>query len=146
MLRRVELGAGIACGLLALAGLAALLLAPVPYCAVNAAAHCPAADVRYTTLPRLQLPATFWIFLAVEVVVLLAAAAGAIAEVRFGRTAGAGALWADTVIGFMGCAFTATGAGIFFLPAVLAAGLSGYASLLRRIRARQAARRPTATS
>lgn len=141
MLRRVELGAGIAGAVLALAGLVVLLLAPFQACRVAVAANgrCPAADLYTTTLLRLGLPAGFWIYLAIIAGALLVGAAGAIAEARLGRPRAAFALWAGGILGFMACAFTGAGAGIFFLPAVLADGLAAYASLLQRLRARRAA-------
>lgn len=141
MLRRVELGAGIAGAALTLAGLAVLLLAPFQACRVGVAANgsCPAADLYTTTLLRLALPAGFWVYLTIIVVALLVGAAGAIVEVQLGRPGAAFALWVGVILGFMACAFTAGGAGIFFLPAVLADGLAAYASLLRRMRARRAA-------
>lgn len=141
MLRRLELGAGIAGAVLALAGLVVLLLAPFQACRVAVAANgnCPAADVYSTTLLRLGLPTGFWIYLAIIAGALLVGAAGAIAEARLGRPGGAWALWVGAILGFMACAFTAGGTGIFFLPAVLADGLAAYASLLRRLRARRAA-------
>ncbi len=148
MLRRVELGAGIAGAVLALAGLLALLLAPFQACrvAIPANGSCPAADVYTTTLLRLGLPAGFWLYLAFIAGALLVGAVGAIAEARLGRLAGAFALWAGSILGFMACAFTGAGAGIFFLPAVLADGLAAYASLLRRMRARRAAMPNAGTS
>lgn len=141
MLQRVELGAAISGAVLALAGLVALLLAPFQACrvAVPANGSCPKADLYTTTLLRLGLPVGFWLYLAIVAGVLLVGAAGAIAETRLGRPRAAFALWAGTVLGFMACAFTAGGTGIFFLPAVLADGLAAYTSLLRRMRARQAA-------
>jgi hypothetical protein len=139
-LRRVELGAGVAGALLVVAGLVAVLLAPVQACrvAVPANGSCPANAVYSTSLLRLGLPAGFWIYLAIIVGALLAGAGGAIAETQLERPRGVLALWSGTVLGFMTCAFTATGVGMFFLPAVLADGLAAYASLLRRLRARQA--------
>lgn len=139
-LERMELGAGVAGALLTLAGLIVLLLAPFEVCRVTVPANksCPAADIYTTTLLRLGLPAGFWIYLAVIVGALLVGAAGALAEVRLGRPRAAFALWVGTILGFMACAFTAGGTGIFFLPAVLADGLAAYASLLRRMRARRA--------
>lgn len=141
MLRRVELGAGIAGVILALAGMVLLLLAPFQACRVTIPANgtCPKADLYTTTLLRLALPAGFWIYLITVAGALLIGAAGAIVEARLGRPRAAFALWAGTILGFMACAFTAGGTGIFFLPAVLANGLAAYASLLRRMRARRAA-------
>ncbi|HEX6796455.1 MAG TPA: hypothetical protein VF116_01935 [Ktedonobacterales bacterium] len=141
MLRRVELGAGISGAVLVLVGLVVLLLAPFQACRVTVPANgsCPAADLYTTTLLRLNLPAGFWVYLAIVAGTLLVGAAGAIVEARLGRPRAALALWAGTILGFMACAFTAGGTGIFFLPAVLANGLAAYASLLRRMRARRAA-------
>ncbi len=141
MLRRVELGAGISGAVLALAGLVVLLLAPFQACrvAVSANGRCPAADVYTTTLLGLGLPVGFWLYLAIIAGALLVAAAGAIAEARLGLSRAALALWAGSIVGFMVCAFTAGGTGIFFLPAVLADGLAAYASLLRRLRTRRVA-------
>lgn len=141
MLRRVELGAGIAGAVLALAGMVLLLVVPFQACRVTIPTNgsCPKADLYTTTLLRLALPAGFWIYLITVAGALLVGAAGAIAEVRLGRPRAAFALWAGTILGFMACAFTAGGTGIFFLPAVLADGLAAYTSLLQRMRSRRGA-------
>ncbi|HEU5440272.1 MAG TPA: hypothetical protein VFU88_13360 [Ktedonobacterales bacterium] len=139
MLRRVELGAGIAAGALAVLGFVALLFAPLPTCAVAVPSNgkCPASAVRYATLTQLNLETGAWLYLLALVALLLVGAAGAIAEARFGQPRGAAALWVGLVLGFTACAFSALGAGLFFLPALLALALAGYASLLRRMRARR---------
>lgn len=139
-MRRVELGAGIAAGILSIIGVLVLLFGPlVSYCAyrVNNLSQC--ADVRYTSLAQAGLSATGWIFTVGLLLITLAAAAGAIGESRFGLRQGALALWTGGALVLLGCALTASTIGIFYLPSVLALGLATYASVLCRMSERQRA-------
>jgi hypothetical protein len=69
----------------------------------------------------------------------LAGGVGAIVEARTGRRLAAIPLWAATALVFGGCALAAGGAGIVYLPSVLALGLAAYASILSRLSGRRRA-------
>lgn len=136
-MRKVELGAGIAAGILSVIGVLVLLFGPlVSYCAyrVNDISQCSA--IRYTTLAHAGLSASGWGFTFGMLLVTLAAAAGAVGESRFGIRNGAVALWAGGALVLFGCALTAGTIGLFYLPSVLALGLATYASILCRMNAR----------
>src|SRR5262245_45273907 len=137
MPRKVELGAGIAAGVLAALVLLVLLLAPVvAYCAVPFTRTCPAGQVRTTTLVQAHASFGTWLYLLSLLALLFVGAAGAVAEARFGRRRGALALWIAAVLAFMGCSFTAAGIGVLYAPAVFALALAGYASVLQRLQGR----------
>lgn len=136
-MRRVEFGAGIAAAALSLFALGMLLFAPlVTYCAVQVHAPATCPDVRTTSLVHAGLDAAAWAFLIGMLALTLAGAAGAIGEARFGVREGAYALWAGAALVFVGCAVTAGGVGILYLPSVLALCLAAYASVAQRMRAR----------
>ncbi|WIG59842.1 MAG: hypothetical protein OJF49_002589 [Ktedonobacterales bacterium] len=133
-LRTVQFGAGVAGGLLAIAGFVAALFAPLRYCTetIPSGGICPASAIRSASLLQVHPSAGVWMYLCGMVVALLAAAGGAIIEARTGQRTAILPLWIGAVLAFMGCAFSALGIGLFFLPAVLAILLAGFASLLRR--------------
>src|SRR5262250_1481613 len=108
MLRRVELGSGVAAGALAVLGFVALLLAPLPTCAVElpSGGRCPAGAVRYLRLTQFNLETGVWIYLLALLALLLVGASGAVVEARLGRSRAAAALWVGLVLGFMVCAFS----------------------------------------
>jgi hypothetical protein len=134
MARKVELGAGVAAGVLSIAALAMLLLAPlVPYCPQTA--ETPCAQVRYTALAQTGLDVEGWAYLLGMTALLLMGAAGAVIEARTGAPRAAVPLWIGAALALAGCAFGARAAGLVYLPAVLALCLATYASLLRRMRA-----------
>ena len=143
MTRKIEFGAGVAAGVLALIGILALLFLPEPYCTVATTAtnsSCPAGKLQTASLFHLlQLyPNAFtWIYLFIMLVLLLAGAGGAVAEARYGMRRGAIALWAGGILAFMSCALFAGTAGLFFLPALLALAIAGYGSIFQRRLARQ---------
>jgi hypothetical protein len=134
--RDIELGAGIAAGVLALLALALLLLAPLlPYCAV-AARPCPTGAVRYTALAHAQLSAGAWALVLAPCAIVLAGAAGALAEARFRRRAGIIPLGIATALGLLLCVLGLSGVGIVYLPAILALALATYGAMLHRRRPR----------
>lgn len=136
-MRRVELGAGVAAGVLSIIGVLVLFFGPlVSYCAHRANRLSQCTDVRYTSLAQAGLSASGWIIIVGLLLITLAAAAGAIGESRFGIREGALVLWAGGALVLLGCALTAGNIGIFFLPSVLALGLATYASILRRMNER----------
>ena len=138
-MRKVELGAGIAAGVLSVIGVLVVLFGPlVSYCAyrVNDISQC--SRIRYTSLASAGLSASGWGFTLGMLVLILVAAAGAIGEARFGMREGAVALWAAGALVLFACALTSGNIGIFYLPSVLALGLAAYASVLRRVAERRA--------
>lgn len=141
MARKVELGAGIAAGILSILALVVILFAPiVSYCTVHAPLNrCPSGDLRSASLLHIGLDFGAWSYLVGMAVVIVTAAAVAIAEVRYGRHGGAVLLWVGALIAFGGCTLTASGIGIFYLPSVLAVCLAAYASILPRFIARRRA-------
>jgi len=135
--RRIEFGAGIAACALSLLAFAFLVFAPiVPVCTVAAAQTCPAHAVRYESLAQAPSGVTTWLFVLAMLALSLAGGVGAIVEARTGRRLAAIPLWAATVLVFAGCALAASGAGIIYLPSVLALALAAYASILSRLSAR----------
>jgi hypothetical protein len=137
MARKVEVGAGIATVVLSVIALAVLLLAPLaPVCpvALTAAGRCP-APLHYITLPRAGLTTSQWSYLAFMLILPLAGAAGAILDGELGERRGLLLLWGGAVLAFAGCAMTATGVGLFYLPPVLALLIAAYAALIRQLRA-----------
>jgi hypothetical protein len=134
MARRVELGAGIAAGVLSITALLMLLFAPlVPYC--PHAGDAPCAHVRYASLLQTGLDTAGWAYLLGMVALLLIGSAGAIVEARKGLSLAAVPVWIVALLAFGGCAFAARGAGLVYMPAVLALCLAAFASLLQRMRA-----------
>jgi cytochrome c biogenesis protein CcdA len=148
MSRKIEFGAGVAAGVLALLSFIVLLAVPFSVCTITlktTTATCPPKDVR--TGPLFQLAdASTWIYLIVMLLLLLVGAGGAVAETRYGMRRGAIALWAGGVLAFMGCAFLAGPAGLFFLPALLALAIAGYSSIFQRRLARLAPPSPVVES
>ncbi|HEY7341776.1 MAG TPA: hypothetical protein VH591_12905 [Ktedonobacterales bacterium] len=135
--RRIEFGAGIAACALSVLAFAFLVFAPVvPVCTVAAAQTCPAHAVRYESLAQVPSGISIWLFVLAMLAVSLAGGVGAIVEARTGRRLAAIPLWASAVLVFGGCALAAGGAGIIYLPSVLALGLAAYASILSRLSAR----------
>ena len=137
-LARIELGAGLAAALLALAALGLLLFAPlIAYCSSVATAPaqhvtCPPAAVRYTSLLHAGADAGTWLFLIGMFALTLLGAAGAIGAVRFRWRWSLWALWVGTLLAFAGCALGVRSVGAVYLPATLALCLAAYAALLRR--------------
>ena len=137
MARRIEYGAGLAAMVLAILGLAALLLTPFPFCTVPAASGCPAGHVRSVRLIEARLDSGVWVYVIGMAVFLLVGATGALAESRFNWRAGGLLLWASAILAFMGCSIGAGGVlGLVYLPGLLALSVAGYASVLRRLRRR----------
>jgi hypothetical protein len=136
MARRVEVGAGVAAAALSLVALAVVLLAPIaPICRVplTASGRCPVA-VRFVNLLHVSLPAGVWVYIFAMVIVPLAGAAGAVLDGELGQRRGVLLLWGGAVLAFAGCAMSALSLGLFYLPAVLALLIAGYAAVLRRLR------------
>ncbi|HEX5547886.1 MAG TPA: hypothetical protein VFX24_10770 [Ktedonobacterales bacterium] len=135
--RRIEFGAGIAACALSVLAFAFLVFAPiVPICTVAAAQTCPAHAVRYESLAQAPSGISTWLFVLAMLALSLAGGVGAIVEARTGRRLAAIPLWAATVLVFAGCALAAGGAGLIYLPSVLALGLAAYASILSRLSTR----------
>jgi hypothetical protein len=138
--RRIEFGAGIAACALSVLAFAFLVFAPiVPVCTVVAVQTCPANAIRYESLAQAPSGVSTWLFVLVMLAITLAGGVGAIVEARTGRRLAAIPLWAATVLVFGGCALAAGGAGLIYLPSVLALGLAAYASVLSRLSARNRA-------
>src|SRR5690348_14872952 len=99
MTRRIELAAGIAAMVLDLPALLLLLLAPlVPVCQQARVATCPAAAVRYVSLPQVNIGPAGWLFVLGLFALILVAGAGAAAEARTGARWGAWVLWIGGVL------------------------------------------------
>ncbi|HEY1389236.1 MAG TPA: hypothetical protein VGF38_11890 [Ktedonobacterales bacterium] len=138
--RRIEFGAGIAACALSVLAFAFLVFAPiVPVCTVAAEQTCPARAVHYESLAQAPSGVSTWLFVLAMLAFSLAGGIGAIVEARMGRRLAAIPLWAATALVFGGCALAAGGAGIIYLPSVLALGLAAYASILSRLSARNRA-------
>lgn len=136
--RRIEFGAGVAACALSLLAFVFVLFAPiVPVCA-SPEQRCPRGTPRYTAIVHTAPGASVWIFVALMLALSLAGGIGAIIEARTGRRGAALPLWAATVLVFGGCAFAASGAGVIYLPSVLALGLAAYVSALARLQSRTA--------
>ncbi|HLZ24835.1 MAG TPA: hypothetical protein VKQ30_22165 [Ktedonobacterales bacterium] len=136
-MRKIELGAGLAAGILSVIGMLVLLFGPlVSYCADRGSTLRQCTSIRYTSLASAGLTASGWAFTVGMFVAVLAAAAGAVGESRFGIRNGAILLWAGGALVLFGCALTAGNIGLFYLPSVLALGLATYASVLRRMNER----------
>ena len=134
--RRIEFGAGIAACVLGALAFVFVVLAPiVPTCA-SPAQHCPRNAPRYVTMIQGSPGAGVWLFVLAMLTLSLAGGIGAVIEARTGRRLAAIPLWAATVLVFAGCALAASGAGIIYLPSVLALALAAYASILSRLSAR----------
>jgi hypothetical protein len=132
MVRRVQLGAGIAAGILGMLSLAILLFAPlVPYCPATTALPC--ASVRYDSLFHLGMDTALRMYLLGMLGLLLVGAGCAIAEARGGLRGTRTALWIVTVLALAGSAYTVHGPGLLFLPAVLVLCPANYASLACRL-------------
>jgi hypothetical protein len=137
--RRIEFGAGIAACALSVLAFAFLVFAPiVPACA-SPAQLCPRNSPRYVTMIQGSPGAGVWLFVLAMLALSLAGGVGAIVEARTGRRLAAIPLWAATALVFGGCALAAGGAGIVYLPSVLALGLAAYASILSRLSGRRRA-------
>jgi hypothetical protein len=136
MVRKIEVGAGVAAGVLGLVALAVVLLAPlVAACpvALDAAHQCPVAT-HQVSLPRAGLSGGEWAYLVALGLLPVAGAAGAVLDGELGDKRGLIALWGGAVLAFAGCALTALGVGLFFLPPVLALLIATYAAIVRRTR------------
>ncbi len=132
MVRRVQLGAGIAAGISGMVSLAMLLFAPlVPYCRTTTPLPC--ATVRYESLFHLGMDTALRMYLLGMLGLLLVGAGCAIAEARGGQRGTRTALWIVTVLALAGSATTVHGPGLLFLPAVLVLCLANYASLACRL-------------
>ena len=133
--RRIEFGAGIAACALSVLAFAFVVFAPiVPVCS-SPAQLCPRNAPRYVTMIQGSPGAVVWLFVLAMLALSLMGGVGAIVEARTGRRVAAIPLWAATVLVFGGCALAAGGAGIIYLPSVLALGLAAYASILARLSA-----------
>lgn len=132
--RRIELGAGVAACALSLLAFVFVLFAPVvPVCTVTTTQHCPANVVRYEAVVQSSPDASVWFFVLAMLALSLAGGVGAIIEARSGRRKAAIPLWIAAVLVFGGCALGASGAGVIYLPSVLALALAAYASVLTRL-------------
>lgn len=135
--RRIEFGAGIAACVLSLLAFFFVLFAPiVPVCTVARVQPCPTGAVRYQAIIQSSPGASVWVFVLAMLVFSLAGGIAAIIEARRGRRAAAIPLWVAAVLVFGGCALGASGAGVIYLPSVLALALAAYASVLSRLSAR----------
>lgn len=133
--RRIEFGAGIAACVLGVLAFAFVVFAPiVPVCS-SPAQLCPRNAPRYVTMIQGSPGAVVWLFVLAMLALSLMGGVGAIVEARTGRRVAAIPLWAATVLVFGGCALAAGGAGIIYLPSVLALGFAAYASILARLSA-----------
>lgn len=133
--RRIEFGAGIAACALSVLAFAFVVFAPiVPVCS-SPAQLCPRNAPRYVTMIQGSPGAVVWLFVLAMLALSLVGGVGAIVEARTGRRVAAIPLWAATVLVFGGCALAAGGAGIIYLPSVLALGFAAYASILARLSA-----------
>jgi hypothetical protein len=140
--RKIELGAGLAAGVLALLALGLLLFAPVlPYCLV-ARRPCPTADVRYESLLRAHLAPDAWAFVLAPALLALAGAAGAFADARYGIRAGVVPLGVAAGLNILLCLLGAAGlVAVVYFPATLALALAVYGAFLHRFAAGAAAPR-----
>lgn len=138
MLRRIELGAGVASAVLGLLGFAMILFAPlVPYCADPGVLRCPAARIHYTSAMRSGLTGGAWALTLLLLAIILLGAAGTLLDVAEFRPLGILLLWPSAIFAFAICAYAAGGVGIIYLPAVLGVALATYVSVLARIRERR---------
>jgi len=134
--RWIEFGAGVAAIALSLLAFAFVLFAPiVPVCA-PAAQRCPRGAPGYVSVVRASSGAGVWLFVLAMLLLALAGGLCAIVEARTERRAAAIPLWVTSLLVFGGCALAANGAGVLYLPSVLALGLAAYASLLTRLQTR----------
>lgn len=144
--RRIEFGAGIAACALSVLAFVFVLFAPiVPVCA-SPSQHCPPNTPRYIAVIHASPGASIWLFVLAMLAFSLVGGLGALMEARTGRLAAAIPLWAASVLVFAGCAISANGAGILYLPSVLALGLAAYGSVLSRLPARPQQSTPTEDS
>jgi hypothetical protein len=151
MSRKIEFGAGVAAGVLALLGIIVLLLVPINYCTVplSKTGTCPAGKVQTASVfhyLQLYADASIWIYLIVMLLLMLVGAGGAVTEARYGIRRGAIGLWAGGILAFMGCALFGTNLGLFFLPALLALAIASYASIFQRRLARLSPSSPAVES
>jgi hypothetical protein len=137
--RRIELGAGLAAGALALLALALLLFAPlVPACAGSHA--CPGTNARYVSLLQARLAPDAWALVLTPALLTLVGAAGAIADARYGIRAGIVPLGVAAGLGLLLCLLGAAGlVGVVYFPTILALALATYGAFLDRSAARPAA-------
>jgi hypothetical protein len=134
--RRIEFGAGVAACALSLLAFIFVLVAPiVPVCA-SPEQLCPKGAPAYVSIIQASPDAGAWLFVLAMLVISLVGGIGAIVEARTGRRAAAIPLWVAEILVFAGCVFAASGAGIIYLPSVLALALAAYASILGRLPAR----------
>lgn len=134
--RRIEFGAGVAACALSLLAFVFVLVAPiVPACA-SPERLCPKGAPAYVSIIQAAPDTGAWLFVLAMLVISLAGGISAIAEARTGRRAAAIPLWVAAILVFAGCVFAASGAGIIYLPSVLALALAAYASILARLPAR----------
>ncbi len=138
--RAIELGAGIAAGVLALLALGLLLFAPVlAYCSV-AARPCPTADVRYEALLQAHLAPDAWAFVLAPALLAILGAAGAVADAHFDLRVGVAPLGVAAGLGLLVCLLGTAGlVAIVYFPATLALALAVYGAFLHRFAAGAAA-------
>jgi hypothetical protein len=153
MARRIELGAGIASGVLALLALALLLFTPlVPTC--TRPGECPANTTpAYVPLPQTHLGADAWALIIAPALLTVIGAAGAISDARYGTHRALGAHAGTVSLGvaaslmFLLCALGSAGVvGVVYFPATLALALAAYGAFLARSSPRSSARAPAAPS
>ena len=134
--RRIEFGAGVAACALSLLAFVFVLVAPlVPVCA-SPEQSCIKGEPTYASITQVAPDVGVWLFVLAMFAISLAGGVGAIVEARTGRRAAAIPLWIAALLAFAGCVFAASGAGIVYLPSVLALALAAYASILARLPAR----------
>lgn len=136
--QRIELAAGIAAGVLALAALALLLFAPLLGVArCGGSAPCGRTSVVYVSALHARLDAGAWALILVPLVLALLGATGAVVDVRYSARAGLFALGLTAGFAALICLVGAAGVvGALYLPATLALALAAYGAFLARSSAR----------
>jgi hypothetical protein len=133
--RRIELGAGIAAAVLALAGLALLLFAPVlpPATMCPGRFACFAEPTRYVSALQAPLGFDAWALILAPALLCLVGAAGAVADAQRGLRAGLFALGIAASLAVLVCLAAATGVvGALYFPATLALVLAAFGAFIAR--------------
>jgi hypothetical protein len=140
LVRRTELGAGVAAAVLSAVTLAAVMLLPLVALCPGAVrdGHCP-FSVRYVSLLAAggRVDVSVWLYVGAMMAVAVAGALGAILDGGFGWNTALPALWGGTGLAVVGCVFFSVQGSVlgpFFLPPVLALAIAAYAAYVRRAR------------